>query len=236
MDQGETSKETDVGARMRPAQKRCADCASRERCPVGNLPAVERESFAAVVEERAFRKGQVLQEQGQLATRLRILKTGTVLLLRCDREGRQCVVGLAGRGQTLGKFALMSQPDALTCIGASGGRFCEIDFAAARAQGLLHSRFLSGLALAHVREFGRLADWAHVMRVGGARGQLLAALLLLADEQGSGCVRLPSQTVLAELLGTTRETVARSLRTLETARQLVRRDRWHCELLPQGPI
>lgn len=219
-----------TGARVRPSQKRCMDCACRELCPVGKLPLPEREGFAPLMREFSFRKGQVLAEQGELSISLRIVKTGTLLVQRRSREGRQRVIALAGRGQTLGTFALLAQPNLLTCVSATAGRWCELDFATARGQGVLSSRFMSGLALAHMHEFGKLTDWAHVMRMGGARDQLWAALQLLSIEQGSRCVRLPSQTVLAELLGTTRETVARSLRALEANQQLVRRDRWHCEL------
>jgi CRP-like cAMP-binding protein len=197
---------------------------------VGKLPLLEREGFVPLMREFAFRKGQVLAVQGELSSSLRILKTGTVLVQRRSREGRQRVIGLAGRGQTLGTFALLAQPSMLSCVSATTGRYCELDFATARGQGVLSSRFMSGLALAHIHEFGKLTDWAHAMRMGGARDQLLAVLQLLCIEQGSRCVRLPSQTVLAELLGTTRETVARSLRVLEANQQLVRRDRWHCEL------
>ncbi|WP_198970852.1 Crp/Fnr family transcriptional regulator [Xylophilus sp. ASV27] len=194
------------------------------------MGAPERDGLAALIQERPFHRSQVLQEQGQIATSLRIVKTGSTLMLRHSTDGRARGVGLAGRGYTFGKFALVDQPDALTCVGASSGRLCEIEFAAARSLGLLNRRVWWNLVHAHIREFGLLADWAQAMRVGGAPAQLWAALQLMATEQGSRCVRLPTQTVLAELLGTTRETVARSLRVLEQTQQLVRRDRWHCEL------
>ncbi|MFZ4285681.1 Crp/Fnr family transcriptional regulator [Variovorax sp. HJSM1_2] len=198
---------------------------------MGRLPLPEREGFVPLMREFAFRKGQVLAAQGEMSPSLRILKTGTLLLQRRSREGRQRVVGLTGRGQTLGTFALLAQANPLSYVSSTAGRCCELDFAVARGQGVLSGRFMSGLALAHMHEFGKLTDWAHAMRMGGARDQLFAVLQLLCLEQGSSCVRLPSQTVLAELLGTTRETVARSLRVLEAQQQLVRRDRWHCELL-----
>ena len=78
--------------------------------------------------------------------------------------------------------------------------------------------------------FARLADWSQVMRLRGLPRQLMATLMLLADEQGTRTVHLPSQVALAALLSTSRETVARTLRQLEDDGHLRRVDRWHGEL------
>lgn len=207
---------------------RCMDCAAREACAVGRLPPAEREALAPLIRERTFRKGEVLQEQAQMARRLGILKVGSAMVLRRGADGQRRAVGLFGRGRVMGKFALVGEPNALTCIALSAGRLCEIGVDAANDP--QHARLRAALAQTVVRDFGRLADWAQVMRVRGSRGQLLDALLLLVSEQGSRRLRLPSQTALAELLGTTRETVARNLRALELTHRIVRRDRWHCEV------
>jgi CRP-like cAMP-binding protein len=79
--------------------------------------------------------------------------------------------------------------------------------------------------------YGHLADWAHVMRVKGIQQQLLGALQLMSHDQSNQLTRLPSHVALAELLSTTRESVARNLRLLEQQGLLIRRDRWHCQLI-----
>lgn len=180
--------------------------------------------------ERVFRKGEVLQQQGEVAHTLRVVKIGLTLATR-DGDGHRRVIALFGRGQTSGAFAALGRPNALGYIGASAGRVCEVDLAVLHGQGLMDTRFLCGLAELQIESFGRLADWALMVRLSSTRDRLLAALRLLAQAQGSSCVRLPSQSVLAELLGTTRETVARTLRSLEVGQAIVRRDRWHCEVL-----
>lgn len=220
-----------AGAR-RPCVKtlRCPDCASRAACAVGKLPQAERERLAPLIRELSFHKGDVLQEQEQVASKLRFVKIGTVQLVRRGVDGERRVIALIGRGQALGAFALLGQPEALSGVSAAATRVCEIDVAMLHGQGLLAGRFLAELVQLQVQSFGRLADWAHMTRLRGARGRLLAALCLLAVEQGSSCIRMPSQAALAELLGATRETVARSLRALIATRDIVRRDRWHYEL------
>ena len=64
----------------------------------------------------------------------------------------------------------------------------------------------------------------------GPNDTVLRALMLMADEQGSRTVQLPSQVTLAALLATTRESVARALRQLDDSGHLQRIDRWHGEL------
>lgn len=209
------------------------DCAARSACVIGQLPAALREEAAALVRERTFRKGEVLQEQGELASRLAVMKVGSAVVLRESGDGEHRAVGFVGRGRVLGTFALLGESNALGCVAVSAGRLCELDLAAARGPGSAQARLRGALMRALVRDFALLADWAQVMRIRNTRGQLFAALQLLAVEQGSRRIRLPSRTALAELLGTTRETVVRNLRALESSRRLLRRDRWHCEL-PAG--
>jgi CRP-like cAMP-binding protein len=95
---------------------------------------------------------------------------------------------------------------------------------------LADAEFLRALAQSYAQTNARLADWARIVRIKGVAGQLAATLLELAQLQRSTLVRLPSQQMLAELLSTSRETIARTLRQLALRQALVRRDRWHCEI------
>jgi cobalamin biosynthesis protein CobD/CbiB len=80
--------------------------------------------------------------------------------------------------------------------------------------------------------FGRLADWSQVVQLRGLQRQLVVALLL-SQEQGNAVIRLPSQVVLAALLSTTRESIARTLNQLAKLGLLRRIDRRHCEVMVQ---
>jgi CRP-like cAMP-binding protein len=203
---------------------------------VGRLAPAERERLAPFILERAFRKGDVLQEQECMSEQLRIVKIGTTLLLRRGISGQRSVIAVSGRGQTLGVLALLGAREILDCHGASAGRLCEVGLEAVRRQGLADDRFLLALAAQEVAALARMADWAQLVHLRSMHRRLLVALRLLAAEQGSSCVRIPSRTLLAELLGTTRETVTRSLGTLVRARDVVRRDRWHYEVRDMGEV
>ena len=208
----------------------CPLCAGRQQCLLGRLSKERRDDWMPLVTERPTRKGERLLQQGQWAHSFQIVKTGTVLLLRSGEDGVERPIGVFGAGLPLGTTALVEQPAPLSCRALTAGRVCEVAIASGTQPGLLDAEFLRGLAQSYAQTNARLADWASIVRIRGTAGQLAATLLQLAKLQNSSLVRLPSHIVLADLLSTTRETIARTLRQLELRDGLVRRDRWHCEI------
>ncbi len=211
--------------------KACAECASRPHCLLGRQDRGARSAWEPYIRERRFPRGEVLQSQGTALPVVQVVKIGTVLLQRSGSDGVEHPIGLAGCGQTLGTPGLLEQPADLSCVAVLPGRVCEIDVQALIRNDLLTREALLDLAQEQLRAYALLSDWARILRVRGATGQLAGALLLLADLQRSTLVRLPSHSVLAALLATTRETVARSITQLTRLQGLLRRDRWHCEIV-----
>jgi len=211
----------------------CQSCACRSHCLLGRAPREVQWDCGLV--ERRFRKGERLTAQGQTAPVLQIVKIGTVLLHRRGAEGQDLPVGMAGCGQALGTTALFAAPAELSATAVSDGRLCEMPVAAlaVRHGGPAVAGWLEALSREHARTQAQLADWSRLLRVRGATARLAGALLLLADLQRSSLVRLPTQALLASLLATTRETVARGLAHIEGAGGLVRQDRWHCAIARQ---
>lgn len=213
-----------------PARKTCPDCACRQQCLLGRQSDAVREAWAPFITERRFRKGEVLQRQGDDQAMLQLVKVGTLIVQRKGSDGVDRPVGMAGCGQALGMPALVHHAAELTCVAVMPGRVCEVDAAGAARHGLITAEFLLELAREQMHAHSRLADWAGIMHVRGVTGQLAGALLQLADVQRSTLVRLPSHTVLASLLATTRETIARALAALAQQQGVVRQDRWHCAI------
>ncbi|RQO79237.1 Crp/Fnr family transcriptional regulator [Acidovorax sp. FJL06] len=208
----------------------CTLCVGRQDCLLGRQNEERRNHWAPLVVERPMCKGELLLRQGETPHTFRIVKTGTVMLL-CSGEDRvERPVGLFGPGQPLGTTGLVQQAAAVSCRALTAGRLCEVPIAAASQQGLLDAVFMRGLAQSYAQTNAWLAEWARIVRIRGVAGQLAATLLQLARIQRSSLVRLPSHVVLADLLSTTRETIARALRQLALQQGLVRHDRWHCEI------
>ncbi len=213
-----------------PPNQRCLLCAARRMCQIGQLPPLLLERIDPLLQEVDFSKGEPLQPQGVPMDMLRVVKLGTVMLSRRGPDGVDRPVGLFGRGHLLDHGGLLAQTTAVSAQALSPGRLCELPIPAVGENSLSDPVFLAAMHASMAHTSVRLADWGQVMRLRGLQRQLVNTLLLLSEEQGSQTVRLPSHVALAALLGTSRESVARTLRTLAEAGHLRRIDRWHAEL------
>lgn len=209
---------------------RCEVCATRSVCIMSCVGESTAQTLAGVIHERLFRKSDVVQVEGEVADQITIVKLGTVKAIRRGVDAIERPVALFGRGQLIGAYGLLGQRNQVGAKALSAGRLCVIDIAALYRLGVIDRVFLGCVYTMISASFGHLADWAHVMRVKSIQQQLLGALQLLSNDQRSQLIRLPSHVALAELLSTTRESVARNLRLLEQQGLLNRRDRWHCQL------
>ena len=212
------------------SSQRCQVCAARRDCLIGQLPRPLLERLLPLVHERAFRKGELLQSEGQPPPVLRSIKLGSVMLTRAGPDGMPRPVALVGRGHLLGLAALLGEQTQVGAQAVSAGRCCEVAPEPLRQLFASDPALMADLHRHLLQTLARLADWGQVMRLRGLPRQLMAALMLMADEQGSRVVQLPSQVTLAALLATTRESVARALRQLDDSGHLRRIDRWHGEL------
>lgn len=209
---------------------RCQVCAARQGCLIGRLPRARQLRIDPWINEIEFRKGDRLQAEGAATEVVRTIKLGTVMLTREGPDGVARPVAIVGRGHLLGQWRLLDQPTQVGALALSTGRVCELPLPALKGPLLQDPVFLNALHSGMAHTFARLADWSHVARLRGLPRQLVATLLLLSEAQGASAVRLPSHVALAAVLNTTRESVARTLRQLDTAGHLRRIDRWHAEL------
>ena len=209
----------------------CNDCACQQQCLLGRLDPQTRAAWRGHLTERRFRKGEMLQRQGESIHSVQVVKIGTLLVQRRGDDGVEHPVGMAGCCEALGAPALLQQPADLSYVAVTPGRVCQLDLAPLLGAGRqFQGEFLLELAREQLNANARLSDWGRIARIRGVVGQLAGALLQLAELQRSTLVRLPSHTVLAALLATTRESVARALALLAQEQGVLRRDRWHCEI------
>jgi CRP-like cAMP-binding protein len=183
------------------------------------------------VKEHNFRAGDVLQAQGSTGTAIRIVKSGATMLCRESRYGERQPIGMLGRGTVIGHFGLLGRANPVTHIGILEGRYCELSSASLRLSGLLEDPvFLGYLSEAMAHAFESHFNWGQLSNCDGVARQLAGALLHLSDLQRSLRVRLPNQTTLAALLGTTRESITRAFARLEKEGDVSRSGRYYCDL------
>lgn len=215
------------------SRSRCADCATRELCLIGSLPQAHA-GIGPLVRERSFHAGEMLSREGDMASHFKIVKIGSIFLCRNSAGGPARPIAISGRGSTFGIFSYLSVPNQLSVVAGSSGRYCEI--AADRVQSLARndSAFRARLEKIYVDTVSVLANWAEAIGRSSVLARVAASLLLLADSQRSASITIPSHTALAKMLGTTRESVARALATLEASAGLLRKSPRRCEIFPES--
>ena len=207
----------------------CSRCITRNDCAFVNLPRKSPVTGKPLVHERHFQRGEMLREQGAASDTVQMIKVGNVLASRSGVDDRPRPVFIICPGQTVGQFEPTEAGNTLSCRAISAGRLCEVllgEIGEAATED-----FRNVLLERNTRTFRLLADWAQIMRIKGVTGQVAAALVQLASSQRVGnVVHLPGHSALAELLGTSRETIARVLAQLELKGALARLDRTHCTI------
>lgn len=142
------------------------------------------------------------------------VKSGLLLIRQTGLDGIARAIAVIGPGYLLGfTSAHMRQGSLLSAQALTPVSACE-----------LPTGVPDRVCLARYtrQSVGTLASWSQLMRIPQLPARLAAALHLIASVQPSLSTLMPSQSVLAELLCVTRESVNRSWREFE-AQGVVRR-------------
>lgn len=224
-----TALSTDAKVAAALAPRHCRHCSTQQSCPAARIRCDQLAELP--IREHSFRAGDVLETQGSTSTAIRIIKSGATMLRRESRYGESQAIGMFGRGTVISSFGLLGRANPVTQIGILEGRYCELSAAALQRSGLLDDpAFLGHMSDAMAHAIESHCNWYQLTRGDGVARQLMGALLHLSELQGSLRVRLPTQTTLAELLGTTRESITRAFARLERDGDLGRCGRYYCEL------
>ncbi|MEJ8838610.1 Crp/Fnr family transcriptional regulator [Ramlibacter sp. AN1133] len=193
----------------------CALCTARLACLTSGLGPSELEAVEPSIRRSRTPRGDELAAEGEVAMRVRVIRSGSAFGLRLGVDGQSRPVAMTGRGAALGLFGLFGQPSPVAWVAATDCRICEIPMRVLADVAETHPAFSRHLASTAMALCGSLAAWSQAVRLRGTTNQLACVLLLLAQAQDSTCLELPTHVALADLLGARRETVARSLGVLE---------------------
>lgn len=202
---------------------------TRSECVFSDLPCVSQATGEPLVRERRFHRGEVLRTEGESPDTILVIKVGMLLASRAGADGVSRPVMILFPGQAIGRLDHMEIGNELTCRAVSTGRLCEVRLN--EIDSIASAGFRALMADRYIRTFGQLADWGQIMRIKGVTGRVAATLMQMERcHPVSGVIRLPGHSTLAELLGTSRETIARVLAQLERNHTLARLDRTHCRI------
>jgi CRP/FNR family transcriptional regulator, cyclic AMP receptor protein len=216
---------------MERTPSECAHCVNRFTCVTSGLAPGEMDVVEPAIRRREVRRGHPLSSEGEVAVVVRVLQAGTAFALRRGVDGRSRPVGMATQGEAVGLFGVFGQPTQLSTEAAAAARICEIPVRVLGDVATNNAAFSKYLANAAIQGFGKIAAWSEAIRLRGVANQLAYTLLLLAEaQQEPVIIALPTHSALGELLGTTRESVARGLAVLEEEAGIVRAPGKRCEV------
>ena len=208
---------------IRRAQDNCVGCSRRSEKYFCDLPETELRQFSSFKLTRSFRKGATLFTEGQPANGVHVLCSGRVKLSTYSAEGRSLIVRVVEPGEVLGLSACIAgvPHEGSAKVVAD----CQVSFIRRNELlGLLKNSSVA--ALNAIRELSHLYHKAHAqicsLGLSVSASDKLAKLLLDwcgKGEDSGGGVRIRmmyTHEEVAEMIGTSRETVTRSLKIFKT--------------------
>lgn len=182
------------------------------------LPDDELAGLAERMRPRQYRAGTIIFHQDDPGTTLHIITGGLVKLVLASPEGREVTVGIVGAGDFFGDLSLLDGgPRSASAVTLEPTETLTLDrepFVAILAR---HPEVANGLLTTLGNRLRRTDALIQDILFLDLPGRIAKQLLALADERGvrqGGGVRIDlrlSQTELASIIGTTRESVNRCL-------------------------
>jgi CRP/FNR family transcriptional regulator, cyclic AMP receptor protein len=200
-------------------QEDCLGCVWRSEGFFCDLPNSELRQFSSYKITHAYPRGTALFTEGQPANGVYMLCAGRVKLSTYSEEGRSLIVRVAEPGEILGLSACVA---GVTHEGSAQViADCQVNFVR-RSEFLSLLKNNSAAAMNAIRELSHLYHKAHAqicsLGLSVSAGDKLAKLLLdwskKCDDGGAGVSieMLYTHEEVAEMIGTSRETVTRMLK------------------------
>lgn len=198
----------------------CPQCVLAPQCPL-SLRSPHCQAWAT---PRSHPRGSLLLLEGERATTLLFVKSGLLAIRQTGPDGVDRAIAVVGPGFLLGQAP--HKPSLISAQALVPVSLCELPATLLRRPDPSCSPEPGDLEHYADQSIAALAAWSHLMRMPGLTQRLASALRLIAASQSRLSVQLPSQTLLAELLCVTRESINRVWREFE-ARGVVSRRHGH---------
>lgn len=194
-------------------------------------------AFAGLLRERRYPKGSMILAQGDPGEALYLLAAGQVKVVLIHEDGREVILSVLGVGAFFGEMALLDQePRSAHVVAMTDSLLLQLrreDFQA---------RLRSGpeVAIALLRELSRRLRRADEtiasLMLLDVNGRIANLLLELASEEGGERItRRLTHATIGQMVGASRETVSRTMRSLVN-RNILRVSRREILLLDPGAL
>lgn len=171
---------------------------------------------ASLARERAYPRNSVILFEDDPGDALYVVVTGQVKVVLVGEDGREVILAVLGEGDFFGEMALIDdEPRSAHVIAMEDAKLLVLrreDFHAALDE---HPRIALGLLRALSRRLRRADDKIGALVLLDVLGRVARLLLELADESdGTMITRKVTHHTIAQMIGSSRETVSRTMREL----------------------
>jgi CRP-like cAMP-binding protein len=183
----------------------------------------EADALLELAREKGFAKGEVVFHQDDPGTCLSCILKGAVKLTRTWRDGREVTVAVLREGNFFGEMALLDgQPQPATAVALQPTRLLLLDREHLAQQVIARTPAVTRLLGELSKRLRATFQTIENLALSSAHDRLLHLLGHLgrrAPLQGDTGVieRAPTHQELAEMVGSSRETVTRTLAAMEKA-------------------
>jgi len=171
-------------------------------------------AFAELVRERSFPKGSVIVFEDDPGDALYLVARGQVKVVLIGEDGREVILSVLGEGNFFGEMSLIDEkPRSATVIAMVD----SVVLVLRREDFQARLRTSPEIAIALLRELSRRLRRADE-KIGSlvlldVNGRLADLILRLAEEEGGDRItKKLTHNVLAQMIGSSRETVSRTMR------------------------
>ncbi len=171
---------------------------------------------APLARERAYPRNSVILFEDDPGDALYVVVTGQVKVVLVGEDGREVILAVLGEGDFFGEMALIDdEPRSAHVIAMEDARLLVLrreDFHAALDK---HPRIALGLLRALSRRLRRADDKIGSLVLLDVLGRVARLVLEFADEtDGTIITRKVTHHTIAQMIGSSRETVSRTMREL----------------------
>lgn len=181
-----------------------------------SLPPEELTAFAPLLRERKFSKGGMILMQGEPGDALYVIAQGQVKVVIIGDDGREVILSVLGEGSFFGEMALLdNQPRSAHVVAMQDSRLLQLrreDFQARLRSSPNVAIVLLGELSRRLRRADDTIGSLVLLDVNARIAHLL--LELAAEEGGDRITRRLTHATIAQMVGSSRETVSRTLRNL----------------------
>jgi CRP/FNR family cyclic AMP-dependent transcriptional regulator len=184
----------------------------------GGLSAEDRRRVAALARARSYPCGALVVRQGDPGEALYVVRSGAVKVTVTGHSGREVILRTLGRGEHFGELALIDgRPRSAHVVTTAPAVLLGMrreDFRRELERQPRVARALIEALAGRLREANERITGLVLLDV---PGRLARLLLERAVGDPPTVARLPTQETMAQLVGSSRETVSRTMRELRDA-------------------